>query len=274
MSYLRWEKPKRTRSKEEHAEISFEDGPKGGYVPNMSEADANSWKAKVTGTKLGYPQVEVRKTAGPALLLLIVNLGDGYNYKQYETKPSRWHHADREPWWRLHDTRTFGIGLHVATNGGAQLTTEETLQLPLIIEEAKAVLNQLVKVPGERHHYALWLNKGEDFAALKEQIEELGGKVSVEIPEFEFLYFTAPKALLQPIWELGTFRGLFMAKDIAALSQEIDDFRTSPSSLRQQLEERLLVSAGPDRIHWLARRDQFTNPDDVKAAFTRLLRSA
>lgn len=254
MVYLRWDKPKRTRSKEEHAEISFEDGPKGGYVPNMSEDDANAWKAKITGTKLGYPQVEIRKQAGSALMLIIVNLGDGYNYKSNCSGPAEEpddYHRERFPtsdFWALHRNHnaTWGKAMHFSMNGGAQLTTEEAIQLPMIIEEAKFALNQLVAVPGERHHYCAHLDPDTDTTRLKKSIEELGGKVTIDRPQYNVLFFTAPLQLIEPIWKSSkSIRAIYRAEPVQKVSSDIDDYRSTKEQIRERFED-AMSKAGPE----------------------------
>lgn len=74
-SLLSFETPKRARSKEEHAKYSFDGGPAGGYVPNMSREDQCKWKAKhVTGQQA---RVEVRKTLGGVQLKMVVYAAPG-----------------------------------------------------------------------------------------------------------------------------------------------------------------------------------------------------
>jgi hypothetical protein len=153
---LMWDKPKKAVSKELWADsYGFEDGPTGGYVPNMSEDDANRWKAKITGTKLGYPQVEIRKTAG-AQMTIIVSLGNGYNYKHYRAVNPRYEGWDIARWRKEFSNiekdytdedimqsifPTRGVNVHISLNGPAQLTFEEMEELQKAIAEARAVLD-------------------------------------------------------------------------------------------------------------------------------------
>jgi hypothetical protein len=68
MSILSWEKPKKARSTDAHNEAHQSDtGIPGTYVPNMSDADKDRWKAKKVGGK--RPRVEIRKTARGAGLI-------------------------------------------------------------------------------------------------------------------------------------------------------------------------------------------------------------
>lgn len=180
MSILRWDKPKKIMTTEQWAtHYGFEDGPVGGYSPNMSEADQLSWKAKITGKKLGFPQVEIRKTTEKgSQVVIIVNMGEGYNYKYYravdedykqfdtwedhlnqeaERAFSRW--PQNYP--TLDDAKNFiktyyneesflknkyptkGINVHLSTNGPVQMTFDEMQDMQLAIEEAKEALNSL-----------------------------------------------------------------------------------------------------------------------------------
>lgn len=164
MTVLMWDKPKKVKSTADWAESAgFEDGPTGGYVPNMSDEDMGRWKAKLTGVKLGFPQVEIRKTAG-AQMTIIVSLGDGYNYKSYKARSDRRPHpytaadyAKEYPtlvghkysagYTELDYTRmgapTYGFNVHISLNGPAQMTFEEFEEMHQAIAEAKAYLEAL-----------------------------------------------------------------------------------------------------------------------------------
>lgn len=171
MSILRWERPKKVQTVEQWAEsYGFDGGPKGGYVPNMSEADSLSWKAKITGKKLGFPQVEIRKsTRYGSQIVLIVNLGKGYNYKgivaeneryknttleQYKAEYGYMYEEDRaeggyfagrdiELDYQRHAFPTRGINIHISTNGPIQMTFDEMQELNDAISEAKQALASL-----------------------------------------------------------------------------------------------------------------------------------
>lgn len=126
MSVLMWDKPKKRLSTKDWKEAyGFDDGPAGGYQPNMSLEDQQRWKAKITGTKLGFPQVEIRKSfksVDAVQMLIIVNLGDGYTYKHRTPK----------------DTK--GINVHMSLNGGAQMSFQDIQDMNRAIEEAKQAL--------------------------------------------------------------------------------------------------------------------------------------
>jgi hypothetical protein len=152
---LRWDKPAKKLSVADWKDdYGFDGGPTGGYQPNMSQADAETWRAVLTGTKRGYPQVEIRKSLRNAvMILIIVNLGEGYYYKhlqpmsEYEGKtPADYprltqqeinHYAQRD------NRPTRGINVHLSMNGGAQLTFDQMEEMNQAVAEAKAFLESL-----------------------------------------------------------------------------------------------------------------------------------
>lgn len=71
MNVLSWDKPKKARSAAEHAATYSADGaPPGVYVPNMSDADAQRWRAKLIGGE--NPRVEIRKTLDGTQIKIVV----------------------------------------------------------------------------------------------------------------------------------------------------------------------------------------------------------
>ncbi|PZR63210.1 MAG: hypothetical protein DI537_51960 [Stutzerimonas stutzeri] len=170
MTILMWDKPKKVMTVEQWAEhYGFEDGPKGGYSPNMSEADQLAWKAKITGKKLGFPQVEIRKTTDRgSQVLIIVSLGEGYNYKQYLAVSKDTYFPDEAAYiaaigpgsrypqhetieeakkgYELYRYPTKGINIHMATNGPIQMTFDELGHMNEAIEEAKTALLALLDI--------------------------------------------------------------------------------------------------------------------------------
>lgn len=187
MSILRWDKPKKVMTAQQWGEhYGFDGGPIGGYSPNMSEADQLSWKAKITGKKLGFPQVEIRKTTERgSQVVIIVNLGEGYNYKYYRavnddyakyvdyndyvTQQGDYYHkkypqqyptlqdgidfikdcgaedGEAQFWQCKYPTKD--INVHIATNGPIQMTFEELQDMQKAIDEAKVALNALAIAP-------------------------------------------------------------------------------------------------------------------------------
>lgn len=210
MSILSWDKPKQKLTKKQWAEAAgFEDGPTGGYVPNMSDEDNARWKAKVTGQKLGFPQVEIRKAAGPSQMTIIVNLGDGYNYKQYRVVNDDWigktpaDFSSSHHYTKLYDTQkkidryafqsgsTRGQQVHIALNGPAQMSFDEARELHLVIEEAKAKLEELTGVKGERKCYVLLV---DDLTMDLSGVEGL--TEHYRLPGYSAIVVTAPPALI------------------------------------------------------------------------------
>ena len=170
MSILNWDKPKKVKTTQEWKDdYGFDGGPDGGYQSNMSDDDKLSWKAKLTGTKLGYPQVEIRKTVMTTQITIIVNLGGGYNYKQYRAEdpkyfgkrvedfPNKYYGQfpnDPEANQKYNFTAeqieewsypTRGVNIHVAMNGPAQLTFEDMADLNQAVLEAKEYLEKLIQ---------------------------------------------------------------------------------------------------------------------------------
>lgn len=129
---LMWDKPQKVLSVADWKDsYGFEDGPTGGYVPNMSSEDAARWKAKLVGKTTTHPQVEIRKSKGSTQLTVVVSLGTGYNYKYYKAVPKRGEYE------------TQGVNVHVALNGGLQLTFEELDEFYQAVQEARHVLEEL-----------------------------------------------------------------------------------------------------------------------------------
>ncbi len=132
-------------------DVGFDGGPAGGYQPNMSASDNQRWKAKITGQKLGFPQVEIRKAVGPSQMLVIVSLGTGYNYKyyraieeRYEGKtPGDFSYPMTQPEIDKRARPLVGINVHLSLNGPGQMTFAEMEELNLAVQEAKAVLEAL-----------------------------------------------------------------------------------------------------------------------------------
>jgi hypothetical protein len=70
VSLLYWQTPKRAMPREEWEQISADGAPPGVYVPNMSQADRERWKAKRIGG--ADRRVEVRKTLAGTQMLMVV----------------------------------------------------------------------------------------------------------------------------------------------------------------------------------------------------------
>lgn len=125
MGLLNFDKPKKVRSTKEHNEMFLADCEVDGtYVPNMSQKDRRKWKGKVTGTRLGFPQVEIRKDTFVTVVAL-----NGYNYKHYRTDSKYGSTKD--------------LNIHVASAGPIQMTFKDWEEWRQVVEEAKKVLENL-----------------------------------------------------------------------------------------------------------------------------------
>lgn len=134
MTILMWDKPAKAKTVEEwKTDAGFDGGPAGGYVPNMRIEDAYRWKAKVVGKTTDHPQVEIRKSFATGQLVLIVSLGNGYNYKFYKVDPAR------------HEYNTKGVNVHMATNGGLQMSFQDVNDMHAAVTEAREYLETLTK---------------------------------------------------------------------------------------------------------------------------------
>jgi hypothetical protein len=107
---LRWDKPPKIMTTEQWRAISADSAPPGVYVPNMSAADAGSWKAKLF-RGADPPRVEIRKTACGTQVLIAVNRG----------------------------------GMRVSMNGPAVFTMAEWGQLSAAVAEAVTVLEEAAR---------------------------------------------------------------------------------------------------------------------------------
>ncbi len=136
MKILHWDKITPVKTSKDHIDsYGFDGGPKGGYVPNMSGADADRWKAKLTKHTTPYPQIEIRKSINGVQLLAIVSLGNGYTYKYW--KPAPVNYQDGQP--------TKGINVHLSLNGPSRMTFFDMECLSAAVQEAKEVLENLPK---------------------------------------------------------------------------------------------------------------------------------
>lgn len=121
---LRWDKPPRVESVEDWKSIQADSAPPGTYQPNMSDEDAQTWRAELKGKTTDHCVVEIRRRVGGALLVVKVArdgvIRDKYGY---------------------HYTGDIALSL----NGTGYLTFEEWRELGQCIEEARAVLATITK---------------------------------------------------------------------------------------------------------------------------------
>lgn len=104
---LSFEKPKKIRTTEQHnSTFSSDSGVAGTYVPNMSDADREKWKAK--HIKGDDERVEIRKTIGGTQLLIVVYKNAKYHKEGWRTQP-------------IHNE------IQVSANGKIQMSFQEIL---------------------------------------------------------------------------------------------------------------------------------------------------
>ncbi len=208
---LMWEKPKKTQTTDQWAEgAGFDGGPTGGYQPNMSEDDARCWKAKMTGKKLGFPQVEIRKQAGDSLMLLVVNLGAGYHYKSHRAAPdieqaekmSAYHGQSRhgKPGTAtdigheiMAQDNTAGINIHMSMNGPSLMTFQDFADMQTAIAEAKAALESLETAPGERRLYYVVTDEKTELTTIP------GVRHHYDLPTLGYRVVSAPDSALEAL---------------------------------------------------------------------------
>jgi len=118
---LNWAKPKKVMSTEEWESISACGAPPGVYVPNMSDEDMDKWNAKITGTKSGNPQIEIRSSRGRCQMVCIVSLKGSIKYQKRVDK----------------------CNIRISMNSPLQLSFADWTELNLAIDEAKEKLEEL-----------------------------------------------------------------------------------------------------------------------------------
>lgn len=128
MGVIMWDAPKKVRTPQQQEEhYSWEEGPKGGYDPNMSPADAARWRGKITGQKRGSLQAEIHRKVGITLVNLIVSLQGGYTYKHYAP-------GERGNY------NTNGVNVHISANGAIMMTFAEMAEIHDVVAEAQLAL--------------------------------------------------------------------------------------------------------------------------------------
>ena len=119
MSILSFDKPAKARDFKTHAKMySSSADIAGTYVPNMSRADMEKWKAK--HVKGANERVEIRKTVNGTQMLIIV-------YK--ERRDGVDHHEN----------------VQISANGKIQLSFAEWQEMTQAIEEAAADYEEMAK---------------------------------------------------------------------------------------------------------------------------------
>jgi hypothetical protein len=142
---LFWDKPEKVMSTEKWKSISADGAPPGVYLPNMTDEDAERWKAKIKYAKTDHPQVEIRKTVRGSQMVLIVAL-DGWTYRPSghvvgETR-------EGESNYRHHATE--GYQVRMSVNGPLWWKWPDFLDLTIAVHEARNVLTALKESNAEQ----------------------------------------------------------------------------------------------------------------------------
>jgi len=130
MSVLSWDKPEQIMSTEDWKSISADCAPPGVYTSNMSWADMKKWKAKLIKGK--YTRVEIRKTAGSQILIIVSLPG------QATRSEKSWTHKDPIDVGQSDNVR-------MSMNGPSDFTYQQIEELQQAVSEAKTVLEALGK---------------------------------------------------------------------------------------------------------------------------------
>lgn len=134
---LNFDKPKKVV-----VEAGFDGGPDGGYVPQMSDEDAERWKAKAFNLGKENARIELRKTfsginngQGSSQVFMIVardgwDLSSKNEYRTDEPGKSRYgFHTD-----------TRGLNVRMSMNGPLLMTFDQFAEINQIVNEAKEYL--------------------------------------------------------------------------------------------------------------------------------------
>lgn len=138
---LSFAKPKKASSTEEHNRAHSSDcGVEGTYVPNMSQADKERWKAKVTGTRDRVHRLELRKQVGHVNMLIVVNGAmPGWVPVKEDAWRERRENKDHTP----HMVK-------LSANGTLAFPPEIWAEAKAAVDEAYAVLSLLVNPVSEK----------------------------------------------------------------------------------------------------------------------------
>ena len=127
---LDFEKPKKITN-----DYSFEDGPPGGYMPQMSDADAVKWKAKHFNKGKPGERIEIRKSFNGVQVFIIV-AKDGWdlaakNEHMVANDPDRY-------WGKI----TKGLNFRMSMNGALMMDFAMFDEFTTAIAEAKGMLTE------------------------------------------------------------------------------------------------------------------------------------
>ena len=122
-------------------DAGFDGGPVGGYVPQMSDADAVRWRAKLVNRGKDGARIELKKKftginngQGSTQVSMIVAL-DGWDYAaKHEARTAK---APTSDWFHT-DTR--GLNVRMSMNGPLLMTFEQFAEINQAVQEAADVL--------------------------------------------------------------------------------------------------------------------------------------
>jgi hypothetical protein len=126
---ITFDKPKKIRNTEVHNRMHTSDsGIAGTYVPNMSEADMNKWRAK--HIKGDDERIEIRKTINGVQVLIVV-------FKK--PRHVKWNYNNQDEWRKRHEN------IKISMNGTLDMTDEEYKELRAAIEDAQVIFTMKPK---------------------------------------------------------------------------------------------------------------------------------
>lgn len=137
---LKWDKPERVMSKEEHQSISADGAPPGVYIPNMSQEDMQTFKAKLVGVRKGPKQVEIRVTRGSQILIIVSN--EDPSLAKERKYAEEWRASREKLGARVvaPDDDEEKSNIRISMNGPAWFTYQDWEDLNQAIQEAREAL--------------------------------------------------------------------------------------------------------------------------------------
>ena len=128
---LDFSKPEKVENKN-----SFDGDPTGiGYVPQMSQEDANRWKAKRFNAGKYGDRIELRSSSPGSQVLVIVGM-EGWNYKNESP------HRAAGTWDRFNKLNgSHGKNVRISSNGPMSFSLKEWSDLNELILEAYQLMN-------------------------------------------------------------------------------------------------------------------------------------
>lgn len=119
-------------------EGSFDGGPPGAYIPQMSQEDSEKWKAKHFNKGKVGERIEIRKTfdGGQAFIIVAKDGWDLAAKREYITPPTKEVYGRSYP--DGHSTK--GLNVRISTNGPMLMTFATWDEFGRAIDEAKTLM--------------------------------------------------------------------------------------------------------------------------------------